>query len=151
MIWRIILGLFWTICPCLAITSGLYVDNGFDQTVIQEVLSSQEKRKMEEQLLNLLGLEERPRPLPRGIMSGSAPKFLLDVYSSLSLQDEEEQPLADQPLLASEFNLSKPDINAITQSDVIMSFTSHSKQLHCFIPPAGNPILKKWVAQNGAG
>ncbi|KAG8037608.1 hypothetical protein G9C98_005819, partial [Cotesia typhae] len=41
--------------------SGLYVDNGQDQTVVHRVLTKREKRDVEHEILNLLGLPDRPR------------------------------------------------------------------------------------------
>lgn len=97
--------------------SGIYYDNGVDQTVIQRFLTRQEKREVEHEMLSLLGLPSRPRPrqsLPVHLGS-SAPKFLLDVYMSL----------LDNPsvrTVRSEFSLSGKDQQAIDKSDVIMSF-----------------------------
>ena len=97
--------------------SGIYYDNGKDQTIIQRFLTRQEKREVEHEMLNLLGLPSRPRPrqsLPVHLGS-SAPKFLLDVYMSL----------LDNPNVRtarSEFSLSGKDQQAIDESDVIMSF-----------------------------
>lgn len=107
---------------CGATLSGLYIDNGLDQTVIQRALSKQEKKEVEHEILNLLGLPDRPRSrrlIGRKTIGGSAPKFLLDVYKSL-LDSTSPRPTR------SEFNLSEGDLHAIDESDVIMSFTSHN-------------------------
>ncbi|XP_063226795.1 protein 60A [Bacillus rossius redtenbacheri] len=96
-----------------ATPSGFYADNG-DQTVMEHVLSAREKEEVEHEILHLLGLQARPRGVSN--LTSSAPKFLLDVYQSLV------EPTAAR----TEFNLSSQDLHAIDESDVIMSFASHS-------------------------
>lgn len=84
-------------------------------------MSRQEKKDVEHEILNLLGLESRPKPVTNSkTLGSSAPKFLLDVYKSL----------LDSPsgrTTRSEFNLSGRDLHAIDESDAIMSFVSQSK------------------------
>lgn len=109
--------------------SGLYVDNGFDQTVIHRVVNQREKREVEHEILNLLGMPERPRNTigrPPQVRR-SAPKFLLDVYKNALGEDEEEKPMAHNRHKVGEFDLSGQDLKAIDQSDVIMTFASHSE------------------------
>jgi len=99
--------------------SGFYLDNGLDQTVLQKFLSKEAKREVEQEILNLLGLPSRPKPMMPSHLGKSAPKFLLDVYQSL---EHEENSLT-----RSEFSVSGDDQRAIDESDVIMSFNSQSK------------------------
>lgn len=110
--------------------SGLYVDNGFDQTIVHRVVSQREKREVEHEILNLLGLPDRPRSTagrpPQ--VKRSAPKFLLDIYKNALGEDEDEKPIGEQRR-AGEFDLTGQDLRAIDQSDVIMTFTAHSKSL----------------------
>lgn len=108
--------------------SGLYVDNGFDQTVVHHVVSQREKREVENEILSLLGLPERPqniigKPLQ---VKRSAPKFLLDIYKNALGEDEEEKS-AMCCGKSGEFDLSGQDLKAIDQSDVIMTFAAHSE------------------------
>ncbi|KAK1136619.1 hypothetical protein K0M31_001165 [Melipona bicolor] len=107
--------------------SGLYVDNGFDQTIVHRVVSQREKREVEHEILNLLGLPDRPkntagRP-PQ--VKRSAPKFLLDIYKNALGEDEDEKPIGEQQRRAGEFDLTGQDFRAIDQSDVIMTFAAH--------------------------
>jgi len=108
--------------------SGLYVDNGFDQTVVHRVVSQREKREVEHEILNLLGLPDRPRNTNRRPpqVKRSAPKFLLDIYKNALGEDEEEKPVARNHK-AGEFDLSGQDLKAIDQSDAIMTFAAHSE------------------------
>lgn len=109
--------------------SGLYVDNGFDQTVVHRVVSQREKRELEHEFLNLLGLPDRPRNTigrpPQ--VKRSAPKFLLDIYKNTLDEDEEEKSVAHHHRKAGEFDLTGQDLKAIDQSDVIMTFAARSE------------------------
>ncbi|XP_014259645.1 protein 60A [Cimex lectularius] len=115
------------LCQLVALSaarlSGLYIDNGIDQTLIQRVLTRQEKREVQHEILNLLGLPDRPRPSGNRIDRGSASMFLLDVYKSLLDSASETKTSGSQ------FNISDNDLQAIDESDVIMSFTSRHQDL----------------------
>lgn len=117
------LSLFLVFSFVNARLSGIYYDNGLDQTVMQKLLTKQEKREVEHEILNLLGLPSRPRRrenLDRVHLGSSAPKFLLDVYRSLL-----DHP--SQRTVRSEFTLSGQDQQAIDESDIIMSFVPQDK------------------------
>lgn len=105
--------------------SGLYIDNGFDQTVVHHVVSQREKREVEHEILNLLGLPDRPRSRhtigKSTQVKRSAPKFLLDIYKNALGEDDEERFVSHRRK-AGEFNLTGQDLKAIYQSDVIMTF-----------------------------
>lgn len=102
--------------------AGLYIDNGLDQTVIDRVMSKQEKREMELEILNLLGLPNRPRRGINAPLRKSAPRFLMDVYKSLlDKENEDENKRYDR---SADLYISGEEQNAIDKSDVIMTFES---------------------------
>lgn len=103
---------FWFPVLSRAALSGLYVDNGVDRTEMARPLTLSERREVEHEILSLLGLPSRPSRAPPG---SAAPQFLLDVYKSML-----DSPRGD-------LNLSGRDLNAIKESDVIMSFASRSE------------------------
>ena len=110
-------------------TSGLYVDNGMDQTVIHRVVSPEEKREVEHEILNLLGLPDRP---PKHHSSApqvkrSAPKFLLDIYKQ-ALDDDAVHDKNSQNSV--DFDLSGMERKAIDQSDIIMTFAARNHHVH---------------------
>ncbi|XP_015607274.1 protein 60A [Cephus cinctus] len=107
--------------------SGLYVDNGLDQTVVHRVVTQREKREVEHEILNLLGLPDRPRNTGGKVpqVKRSAPKFLLDIYKN-TLGEDEEKPVTLHTQTSGEFDLTGQDLRAIDQSDVIMSFAAHN-------------------------
>lgn len=106
--------------------SGLYIDNGVDQTVIHHTMTRNERLVVEHEILELLGLGERPRrprsapPLDRA----AAPSFLLDVYKQLL-----EEPEQTRPTRSSELTLTGDEQQAIDESDLIMSFQSKSEYI----------------------
>lgn len=108
--------------------SGLYVDNGYDQTIIHRVVDQRQKKEVEHEILNLLGLPDRPRNAvnrpPQ--VKRSAPKFLLDIYKNALGEDEDDKPMMRNHK-AGEFDLSGRDLKAIDQSDVIMTFMARSE------------------------
>ncbi|XP_014270831.1 protein 60A [Halyomorpha halys] len=114
------ISFFSLISVVLGSLSGLYVDNGIDQTVIQRFMTLKEKQEIQEEILNLLGLPERPKlqKMSQPTVSSSAPKFLLDVYKSLL---NSPSPRTTR----SEFNLSDKELQSIDESDIIISFSSH--------------------------
>lgn len=102
------------------------MDNGFDQTVMDMAISEREKKDMEMQFLNLLGLPERPRRVNGNpTLRKSAPRFLMDVYKTLMEEDDEE----GRSKRSVELNLSGEEQNAIDISDVIMTFESIGESL----------------------
>lgn len=105
---------------------GFYADNGVDQTIIYKSLPKRERKAMQQEILNLLGLHHRPKPREHGT-ENSAPKYLIELYRSFL--DEETGNLK-----VNEFNeartkmdrrfLTNNSIHAINDSDLIMSFVN---------------------------
>ncbi|XP_041772210.1 protein 60A-like isoform X1 [Anopheles merus] len=108
--------------------SGIYVDNGVGQTVLEDTLTYEEQQEIENEILNLLGLPG-PRPAVRHLHSSvgkSAPQFLLNVYDQLQ-QEENDAPAGagrirkvrstDMDIL-----ITEADRKAIDESDIIMTF-----------------------------
>jgi len=140
MIWRLfpltlILGVSSTL-------TGIYFDNGMDQTV-QEFISLEDQSIMQEEILILLGLShvpvrgsvgERTRPLLHQT-NHTVPLFMLDIYDSItaatSRQDgeiKEEWWSPEDIVRGNRFELTSSDIRSINESDIIMSFANHGRQ-----------------------
>lgn len=100
--------------------SGFYVDNGFDQTMIERIMTKEEKREVEYEILNMLGLPNRPRKKITAPLKKSAPRFLMDVYKTL-MED------SNRHTRSTELNLSGEEQQAIDESDIIMTFESQSE------------------------
>ncbi|KAK5646801.1 hypothetical protein RI129_005265 [Pyrocoelia pectoralis] len=119
--------LFIYIYACLAYSpAGLYIDNGLDQTIIDRAMSKQEKHEMELEILNLLGLPNRPRRGVNTPLRKSAPRFLMDVYRSLMEKNEDETSRFDRSV---DLYISGEEQTAIDESDIIMTFESINHHL----------------------
>ena len=119
--------------------SGYYFDNGMEQTVLQEVLSTQEAEVMQEEILHLLGLHYRPhssghsqRRLPG---NSTVPTFMKDIYYSLLNVDGDSGEIKnltfqslDNLMETSQFQIEDKDLKAINESDIIMSFVNYGHQ-----------------------
>ncbi|XP_017070410.1 protein 60A [Drosophila eugracilis] len=72
-----------------ATQSGIYIDNGKDQTIMHRVLSEDDKLDVSYEILEFLGIAERPTHLSSHQLSlrKSAPKFLLDVYHRITAEE----------------------------------------------------------------
>ncbi|XP_039959233.1 protein 60A [Bactrocera neohumeralis] len=104
--------------------SGIYIDNGVDQTIMHRALDEDDKMNVSYEILEFLGLAERPRR-KHGHLSlrKSAPQFLLDVYHRLTEEENSEAPSrAKRDLEEQENFITDLDKQAIDQSDIIMTF-----------------------------
>lgn len=108
--------------------SGIYIDNGVDQTLLQKGLTRRERSQVELEILNLLGMSHRPEMNRRPELTRSAPQFLLDVYKAMLDEDDDASKTGGREV-RSEFTLSRRDRRAIDESDVIISFLANSKSL----------------------
>lgn len=50
-----------SLCCIYGSLSGFYIDNGIDQTVMHHALSQDDVQEVEHEILEMLGLPERPR------------------------------------------------------------------------------------------
>uniref|UniRef100_A0A8C6PHP9 Bone morphogenetic protein 8a n=1 Tax=Nothobranchius furzeri TaxID=105023 RepID=A0A8C6PHP9_NOTFU len=86
-------------------------------------LSGREKKEMQKEILNILGLPGRPRPHPPLRPPSSAPLFMLDLYHAMSAEDENENEVsyAAMPTLSTH----TPPLGAVvSEADTVMSFVN---------------------------
>lgn len=117
--------------------SGIYIDNGKDQTVMERVLNDDDKVDISYEILEFLGIADRPMHHKNHGLSlrKSAPKFLLDVYHRITAEeglananDHENDHRrtkrdADDIENGNEQNfITDLDKRAIDESDIIMTF-----------------------------
>ncbi|KAK9870584.1 hypothetical protein WA026_008147 [Henosepilachna vigintioctopunctata] len=108
--------------------SGFYSDNELDQTEMDWQMTDEEKRDMEMELLNLLGMPYRPKKINESHIKKAAPRFMLDVYKSLMEKENDENYRAKRTADTLDLNLSEK--NAIDESDVIMTIESVDHHLN---------------------
>ena len=107
--------------------SGVYMDNGFDQTIVHEVLSDKERVELEQEMLNLLGLPEKPQHTRRKLppVKRSAPLFLMSVYKII---DEDGYAKSNNINITDfdVFDITGQDLTSVNNSDTIISFAAQS-------------------------
>ncbi|XP_065084088.1 protein 60A [Ochlerotatus camptorhynchus] len=105
---------------CHASSSGFFIDNGVDQTVREMEVTLQDRQEIEHEILDLLGLPDRPNKAHiHPSLRKSAPQFLLNIYHKFSEQVNEGSGRRAKRS-ADYFTIA--DERAIEASDVIMTF-----------------------------
>lgn len=117
-------------------TTGFYFDNGMGQTEI-EFMDLEDQEKLREEILTLLGLTHAPRKNVHRVdikngKNHTIPHFMMDIYNSLTVDSsgtgEIIGEISEEKLFHNQFQISKIDINAINDSDIIMSFANRGHQ-----------------------
>lgn len=111
--------------------SGIYIDNGKDQTIMQRVLNEDDKLDVSYEILEFLGIADRPLHQKNHGLSlrKSAPKFLLDVYHRITSEEglvsteHTTHSRSKRDAEEGEQNfITDLDKRAIEESDIIMTF-----------------------------
>lgn len=110
-----------------SVKSGIFVDNGIDQTVMSSEITEDEKRELEENLLDFLGLPKYSKTSSKiADLRKPASKFLMDIYKSWMIEEEDDSKRKKRELTA----LTRDEQDAIQISDLIMTFENEGKSLH---------------------
>lgn len=110
--------------------SGFYVDNGNAQTVMRRELTTSDAHKVEHDILELLGLPERPsRSLSHPSMEKSAPKFLLDIYKQLDDEIHYISGRYKRSIGSGHSVFTEMDRELIEESDNILTFLSKKNRI----------------------
>merc|ERR1719167_118785 len=140
--WRCLLVVWWLVAWVafsIANLSGFYYDNAAsEQTVLHSSLDPSEQQVLQEEILHLLGLNYRPHSSNRRRTIKSAnstvPTFMKDIYESLLNEGGEAGELKNltfdnlDSLQNTQFQLQDKDLQAINESDIIMSFVNYGHQ-----------------------
>lgn len=104
------------------VRSGIFVDNGIDQTVMDMEITDDEKRELKIKLLDFLGLPGYGRRTSKDEdLKKPAPRFLMDIYKSLMKEEDDDGKRWKRD---ADLSFSKDEQNAIDVSDLIMTFES---------------------------
>uniref|UniRef100_A0A182QT77 TGF-beta family profile domain-containing protein n=1 Tax=Anopheles farauti TaxID=69004 RepID=A0A182QT77_9DIPT len=112
----------------MVIATGFYIDNGVDQTVREKSVDLQERQEIEHEILELLGLPDRPnKQHVHPSLRKSAPQFLLNIYHKFT--EEVNGGRQRRKRFTDGSNLfTIADERAIGESDVIMSFLNKANR-----------------------
>ncbi|XP_076456461.1 bone morphogenetic protein 7-like isoform X2 [Babylonia areolata] len=125
----VLLFIFVSLFESALPTTPFYVDNGLQQTVVLDQLPRREKRELQQEILTLLGLHHKPKPITDNAVE-SAPKFMMDLYETLK-KGESEDVLDDEVIFHSPNITARLDLDSekVEGSDVIMSFVNHAARV----------------------
>ena len=107
------------------LSSEFYADNDLGQTVLTGNKPGRQRDELQQEILTLLGLHQKPKPMDHGFDS-SAPKFMINLYNTL--QSDEGLGIADDDVFHTNVNLTfGTEVQYINGTDVIMSFVNHGR------------------------
>ncbi|XP_042589351.1 bone morphogenetic protein 7-like [Cyprinus carpio] len=95
------------------------LDNDIQSSFLQRRLKSQERREMQREILSILGLPHRPRPLLQERHT-AAPMFMLDLYNNAILEDT-YKPAYTTP---GPPMVTQQDSRFLSDADMVMSFVN---------------------------
>lgn len=103
--------------------SNFSADNEVRSSFIQRRLRSQERREMQREILSILGLPHRPRPLVH-TKHDAAPMFMLDLYNTIST-DTQPQSYSYKSVFQHQAPMVTPQDNRfLSDADMVMSFVN---------------------------
>ncbi|KAK7907438.1 hypothetical protein WMY93_016050 [Mugilogobius chulae] len=104
--------------------SNFSLDNEVHSSFIQRRLRSQERREIQREILSILGLPHRPRPLVH-TKQNAAPMFMLDLYNTISTDLHATGLEYYKPTVTQAHPvLSLQDSQFLDEADTIMSFVN---------------------------
>nr|AFP57673.1 BMP7 [Tegillarca granosa] len=109
-------------------SSAFYVDNGVDQTEKTHELNKNEKRKIQNEILSLLGLHHRPKPRRSKSKKYSVSKFMINLYRTITSEDGELNENDDRFHPKHKISLGHIQ-QPVEGSDVIMSFVNRARKV----------------------
>lgn len=106
--------------------SGIYVDNGYDKTVFQEITDERNRKYLREEILNVLDIPTNIEETQEKVTS-SASNFLMDIYRMTN--ENESKKFRDQDLKNLQyFDVSDEGMNNIIESDLITTLAARNNK-----------------------
>ncbi|GFR94093.1 bone morphogenetic protein 7 [Elysia marginata] len=113
-------------------TSSFYTDNYRGQSIPMGTMEHQQKKNVQQDLLELMGLYSKPKPRANRRHIQSAKNFMRDLYDSLKDMDDQGQAAEDTHIhISSRINASALglDPGKVEGSDVIVSFVNYARKV----------------------
>lgn len=118
-------------CGCSVLADAMQanftLDNDIQSSFIQRRLKSQERREMQREILSILGLPHRPRPLLHERHT-AAPMYMLDLYNAI-LEDGDQRSgfvYSYKPVYTTPEPpvMTQQDSRFLNDADMVMSFVN---------------------------
>ncbi|XP_057218041.1 bone morphogenetic protein 7a [Triplophysa rosa] len=110
-----------------AMSANFTLDNDIQSSFIQRRLKSQERREMQREILSILGLPHRPRPLLHERHT-AAPMYMLDLYNAILEDRDQRSGYVDsyEPVYTTPGPpmVSQQDSRFLNDADMVMSFVN---------------------------
>uniref|UniRef100_A0A8C2JDJ8 Bone morphogenetic protein 7a n=1 Tax=Cyprinus carpio TaxID=7962 RepID=A0A8C2JDJ8_CYPCA len=105
-----------------AMQANFSLDNDIESSFLQRRLKSQERREMQREILSILGLPHRPRPLLHERHT-AAPMYMLDLYNAIREDGDQStyKPVYTTPGPAM---VTQQDSRFLSDADMVMSFVN---------------------------
>lgn len=111
----------------ICLGAEFYGDNDLGQTVVLGSTPGPQRDEVQQEILTLLGLHQKPNPTEHGFDS-SAPKFMINLYNTL--QSDEGSGITDDEVFHTNVNLTfGAEVQYVNGTDVIMSFVNHASKV----------------------
>uniref|UniRef100_A0A8C2JFC1 Bone morphogenetic protein 7a n=1 Tax=Cyprinus carpio TaxID=7962 RepID=A0A8C2JFC1_CYPCA len=111
-----------------AMQANFSLDNDIESSFLQRRLKSQERREMQREILSILGLPHRPRPLLHERHT-AAPMYMLDLYNAIREDGDQStyKPVYTTPGPAM---VTQQDSRFLSDADMVMSFVNLGEKPH---------------------
>ncbi|XP_062889799.1 bone morphogenetic protein 7-like [Mobula hypostoma] len=106
------------------LVSGSLLKHHSHSSFIHRRLNSRERREMQKEILSILGLPRRPKPLLSFKRSFSAPVFMLDLYRTLANEELDRWQGASLPFHTFQSAHTPLEETFLSQADTVMSFVN---------------------------
>lgn len=115
-----------------AMQANFTLDNDIQSSFIQRRLKSQERKEMQREILSILGLPHRPRPLLHERHT-AAPMYMLDLYNAI-LEDGDQRSgivYSYEPAYTTPGPpmMTQQDSRFLSDADMVMSFVNLGEHL----------------------
>ncbi|XP_069751839.1 bone morphogenetic protein 7-like isoform X1 [Narcine bancroftii] len=108
----------------MELVNGSLMKQHSHSSFIHRRLNSREKREMQKEILSILGLPRRPKPLLSIKRSSSAPVFMLDLYRTVANEESDWWQAALLPFHVFQNTHRSLEETFLSQADTVMSFVN---------------------------
>ncbi|XP_077117080.1 bone morphogenetic protein 7-like [Ranitomeya variabilis] len=120
----LILDILFVLILLKLVTADPILEHGIHSSFAQRKLRGRERREIQKEILSVLGLSHRPRPHLHE-KDTSAPMFMIDLYNSMNVQDEQMFSFFKHVHMDGEPSLvGHQETHLLADADLVMSFAN---------------------------